>query len=71
MTKAWWSMDDLINESNESRPWIMTNMIKNEKVWDEIESFSYLPKHNNDEYRFVGPYMKQYLIENFKKLKEG
>lgn len=43
MTKAWWSMDDLINESNESRPWIMTNMIKNEKVWDEIENFPIYP----------------------------
>lgn len=69
-TKTWWNMEDLINESNESRPWIMANMIKNELVWSEIEPFSYRPKHNNDEYRFVGPKMQDYLIENFKRLKE-
>ncbi|HIW38829.1 MULTISPECIES: DUF771 domain-containing protein [Staphylococcus] len=70
-TKTWWNMEDLMNESNESRKWIMNNLIKNENVWSEIKDFSYLPKHNNDEYRFVGPYMQQYLIDNFKNLKEG
>ncbi|MDT3959497.1 DUF771 domain-containing protein [Staphylococcus kloosii] len=69
-TKTWWGMDDLINESNESRKWIMTNMIKNETIWSEIESFSHKPKHNNDEYRFIGSKMQNYLIENFKRLKE-
>ena len=70
-TKTWWNMADLEFESNESRKWIMTNLIKNEIVWSEIKGFSHKPKHNNDEYRFVGPYMQQYLIDNFKKLKEG
>lgn len=70
-TKTWWNMEDLMNESNESRKWIMNNLIKNEVVWSEIKDFSHLPKHSNDEYRFVGPYMQQYLIDNFKKLKEG
>jgi phage pi2 protein 07 len=70
-TKTWWNMQDLINESNESRKWIMDNLIKNDVIWSEIEPFSYKAKHNNDEYRFVGPEMQDYLIENFKRLKEG
>lgn len=70
-TKTWWSMEDLMNESNESRKWIKDNLFKNEDVWKEIESFSYLPKHNNDEYRFVGAKMRSYLEKNFKRLKEG
>ncbi len=70
-TKTWWSMEDLMNESNESRKWIKDNLFKNEDVWKEIESFSYLPKHNNDEYRFVGTKMRSYLENNFKRLKEG
>ncbi len=70
-TKTWWSMEDLMNESNESRKWIKDNLFKNEDVWKEIESFSYLPKHNNDEYRFVGAKMRSYLENNFKRLKEG
>ncbi|MBF7022534.1 DUF771 domain-containing protein [Staphylococcus kloosii] len=68
-TKTWWSMDDLMNESNESRKWIKDNLIKDEEVWKEIESFTHLPKHNNDEYRFVGTKMKRFLEDNFKKLK--
>ncbi|RIL22681.1 DUF771 domain-containing protein [Staphylococcus gallinarum] len=70
-TKTWWSMEDLMNESNESRKWIKDNLFKNEDVWKEIESFSYLPKHNNDEYRFVGTKMRNFLENNFKRLKEG
>ncbi|RIN43306.1 DUF771 domain-containing protein [Staphylococcus succinus] len=70
-TKTWWSMEDLMNESNESRKWIKDNLFKNEDVWKEIESFSYLPKHNNDEYRFIGTKMRSYLENNFKRLKEG
>lgn len=70
-TETWWDMETLKQETKESRPWIMANMIKNEKVWQEIEPFSHKPKHNNDEYRFIGPNMQQYLIDNFKSLKEG
>ncbi|WP_436879348.1 DUF771 domain-containing protein [Staphylococcus arlettae] len=69
-TKTWWNMEDLMNESNESRKWIMNNLIKNKEIWKEIEHFSYLPKHNNDEYRFVGIKMRQYLENNLKRLKE-
>lgn len=70
-TDTWWDMETLIRESKESRKWIMANMINNEKVWREIESFSHKPKYHNDTYRFVGPDMQQYLIDNFKNLKEG
>lgn len=69
-TKTWWNMEDLMYESNESRKWLMNNLIKSEAIWPEIESFTYLPKHHNDEYRFIGCKMQSYLIENFKRLKE-
>lgn len=69
-TKTWWSMEDLMNESNESRKWLIDSLIKNAEIWKEIESFAHLPKHNNDEYRFVGTKMKRFLENNFKRLKE-
>ncbi|MDW5472020.1 DUF771 domain-containing protein [Staphylococcus equorum] len=68
--KTWWNMEDLMYETNESRNWLMNNLIKNEVIWPEIEPFTYLPKHNNDEYRFISREMQTYLIENFKRLKE-
>ncbi|PTI41779.1 hypothetical protein BU120_12265 [Staphylococcus xylosus] len=69
-TKTWWSMEDLIYESNESRKWLINNLIKNTEIWKEIENFSHLPKYNNDEYRFVGNKMRQFLENNLKRLKE-
>ncbi|PTF47018.1 hypothetical protein BUY18_02175 [Staphylococcus cohnii] len=69
-TKTWWSMEDLIYESNESRKWLINNLIKNTEMWKEIESFSHLPNHNNDEYRFVDNKMRQFLENNLKRLKE-
>ncbi|MEN3089074.1 MAG: hypothetical protein ABC378_04450 [Staphylococcus pseudoxylosus] len=39
-------------------------------MWKEIENFSHLPKYNNDEYRFVGSKMRQFLENHLKRLKE-
>ena len=66
MTKTWWTMEDLMNETNKGRKWLKDNILTVPKFRKEIEQFSHYAINKNDEYRFVGSKMKQFLEDNFK-----
>ncbi|MFU0768915.1 DUF771 domain-containing protein [Staphylococcus pasteuri] len=66
MTKTWWTMEDLEYETNRRRPWLKANILEVPKFRKEIEQFAHYPINSNDQYRFVGSKMKQFLEDNFK-----
>ncbi|MEB7433307.1 DUF771 domain-containing protein [Staphylococcus pasteuri] len=66
MTKTWWTMEDLERETDRERRWLRRNILDIPKFRKEIEQFTHYPINNNDEYRFVGSKMKQFLEDNFK-----
>ena len=66
MTKTWWSMEDLEHETGRNRNWLKRNILEIPQFKKEIEQFSHYPINNNDQYRFTGSKMKQFLEDNFK-----
>lgn len=68
MTKTWWSMEDLEYETGRNRYWIKRNILEIPQFKKEIEQFAHYPINNNDQYRFIGSKMKQFLEDNFKKI---
>ncbi|RUN14863.1 hypothetical protein VSE1_05155 [Staphylococcus epidermidis] len=68
MTKTWWTMEDLEYETGRNRYWIKRNILEISQFKKEIEQFSHYPINNNDQYRFIGSKMKQFLEDNFKKI---
>ena len=68
MTKTWWSMEDLENETGRRRRWLKDNILYIPAFKEEIKKFGHYPINKNDEYRFVGSKMKQFLEDNFKKI---
>ncbi|MGW7931854.1 DUF771 domain-containing protein [Staphylococcus xylosus] len=69
-TDTYWDMATLIKETKWSYKKAKRKLIDNEVIWAEIEPFSHKPQYKNDEYSFVGSKMKEYLINNFYRLKE-
>lgn len=63
--KTWWTMQDLEHETSKTRKWLKDNILKVPKYQKEIETFSHYPINNNDEYRFVGSKMQQFLEDKF------
>lgn len=68
MTKTWWTMEDLEYETGRNRYWIKRNILEIPQFKKEIEQFAHYPINNNDQYRFIGSKMKQFLEDNFKKI---
>lgn len=66
MTKTWWTMEDLERETDRERRWLKRNILDIPKFRKEIEQFTHYPINSNDQYRFVGSKMKQFLEDNFK-----
>lgn len=64
-TKTWWSMRDLELETGFKREWLKRNILQNPKYKKEIELFTHYPMNRNDEYRFIGSKMQQFLEEKF------
>ena len=69
--KTWWTMKDLEYETSKTRKWLKANILDIPKYKKEIEQFSHYPIHNNDEYRFVGNKMQQFLEDNFLEIFNG
>ncbi|WP_046466060.1 DUF771 domain-containing protein [Staphylococcus equorum] len=69
--KTWWTMKDLEYETSKTRKWLKDNILEIPKYKKEIKQFSHYPIHNNDEYRFVGNKMQQFLEDNFLEIFNG
>lgn len=68
MTKTWWTMEDLVNETGRSRPWVVKNILEIPKYKSIIQEFGHYPATNNDHYAFIGSKMKQFLEERFQEI---
>lgn len=66
--KTWWTMQDLEHETSKTRKWLKDNILTVPKYKKEIETFGHYPIHNNDEYRFIGRKMQQFLEDNFSEI---
>ncbi|MBH4863566.1 DUF771 domain-containing protein, partial [Staphylococcus aureus] len=51
---------------SKSRNWLKKNILEVPVYKKEIEEFAHYPINRNDEYRFVGSKMKQFLEDKFK-----
>lgn len=65
MTKVWWSMKDLEEQTGKSRNWLKANILEIPKYKSIIEEFGHYPKHNNDQYCFIGKEMEKFLEDRF------
>ena len=55
------------NETGRRRRWLKDNILDIPAFKEEIKKFGHYPINKNDEYRFVGSKMKQFLEDNFKR----